>query len=81
MAASNGNKMVQTTGDLRDFLANMMVGVKNGTLDLDKASRITKLAGQINESFYAEVKVAKIRAEAGESMPMLGHMRVGEVES
>jgi hypothetical protein len=81
MSASNGNKTVQTTEDLRDFLANMMVGVKNGTLDLDKASRITKLAGQINESFYAEVKVAKIRAEAGESMPMLGQMRVGEVES
>lgn len=80
-ASSNGNKTVQTTGDLRDFLANMMVGVKNGTLDLDKASRITKLAGQINESFYAEVKVAKIRAEAGEAMPALGGMRVGEVES
>lgn len=81
MVANNGNKTVQTTGDLRDFLANMMVGVKNGTLDLDKASRITKLAGQINESFYAEVKVAKIRAEAGEAMPMLGQMRVGEAES
>lgn len=79
MSANNGNKTVKTTGDLRDFLANMMVGVKNGTLDLDKASRITKLAGQINESFYAEVKVAKIRAEAGEAMPMLGQMRVGEV--
>ena len=24
MAASNGNKTVQTTGDLRDFLANMI---------------------------------------------------------
>lgn len=78
MNASNGNKMVQTTGALRDFLANMMIGVKNGTVDLDKASRITKLAGQINESFYAEVKVAKIRAEAGEVMPALGAMKVGE---
>ena len=60
-ANSNGNKTVQTTA-ICGTLANMMVGVKNGTLDLDKASRITKLAGQINESFYAEVKVAKIRA-------------------
>lgn len=62
---------------MRDFLATMMVGVKNGDLDLDKASRITKLAGQINESFYAEIKVAKVRAEAGENMPALGEMSVG----
>ena len=72
MAAS-----IKTTGELRDFLVNMMIGVKNGDLDLDKASRITKLAGQINESFYAEIKVAKIRAEAGEAMSVLGNMSVG----
>lgn len=71
------NKTIKTTGELRDFLATMMVGVKNGDLDLDKASRITKLAGQINESFYAEVKVAKVRAEAGEAMQALGSMPVG----
>lgn len=68
---------IKTTGQMRDFLATMMVGVKNGDLDLDKASRITKLAGQINESFYAEIKVAKVRAEAGENMPALGEMSVG----
>ena len=68
---------IKTTGQMRDFLATMMLGVKNGDLDLDKASRITKLAGQINESFYAEIKVAKVRAEAGENMPALGEMSVG----
>lgn len=73
----SGNKTIRTTGELRDFLATMMVDVKNGDIDLDKASRITKLAGQINESFYAEVKVAKVRAEAGSIMPALGAMQVG----
>ena len=68
---------IKTTGELRDFLASMMLGVKNGDLDLDKASRITKLAGQINESFYAEIKVAKVRAEAGEAMGALGDMAIG----
>lgn len=56
----------------------MMVGVKNGDLDLDKASRITKLAGQVNESFYAEVKVAQVRAAAGEEMQKLGDMSIGK---
>lgn len=71
------NKLMKTTGELRDFLATMMVGVKNGDLDIEKARNITKLAGQINESFYAEVKVAKVRAEAGEVMPKLGMMDIG----
>lgn len=61
-------------------MANMMLGVKNGDLELDKASRITKLAGQINESFYAEIKVAKIRADAGVVMTDLGAMPVGSQE-
>ena len=71
------NKSMKTTGELRDFLATMMVGVKNGDLDIEKARNITKLAGQINESFYAEVKVAKVRAEAGEVIPKLGMMDIG----
>lgn len=73
----SGAKSIQTTGQLRDFLASMMVGVKDGDVSIDKASRITKLAGQINESLYAEVKVAKVRLEAGEVMAELGAMRVG----
>ena len=67
---------IKTTGELREFLASMMVGVKTGDLNLDKASRITKMAGQINESFYAEIKVAKIRLEAGEAMKKLGEMPI-----
>jgi hypothetical protein len=73
----SGAKSIQTTGQLRDFLASMMVGVKDGDISIDKASRITKLAGQINESLYAEVKVAKVRLEAGIVMGELGAMRVG----
>lgn len=73
----SANKQMKTTGELRDFLATMMVGVKNGDLDLDKASRITKMAGQINESFYAEIKVAKVRAEAGEELTALGSLPLG----
>jgi len=71
---------IKTTGELRDFLATMMVAVQSGDVDLDKAKNITKLAGQINESFYAEVKVAKVRAEAGQEMPGLGEMRIGARE-
>lgn len=56
----------------------MMLGVKNGDVSVDAASRLTKLAGQINESFYAEVKVARTRVEAGEQMSALGNLPINK---
>lgn len=74
-------RRVETTGELRAFLAEVMADVRDGSIDIDKASRITKLAGQVNESMYAEIKVAKIRAEAGDTMGALGSMHIGDLES
>lgn len=71
-------KKLNTTGDLRNFLADVMMEVKDNGLNLDKASQITKLAGQINESFYAEIKVARIRKEAGFQMGKLGAMPISD---
>ena len=69
---------VNTTGQLRTFLAKAMIAVQNGDMDIDKASRITKIAGQINENMYAEIKVAKIRAEAGMEMSAFGSVELGD---
>ena len=74
---ANDERQIKTTGQMRDFLVNMMLGVKNGHLDPDRASRITKLAAQINESMYAEIKTARVRTEAGEAMPKIGEMKIG----
>lgn len=68
---------IRTTGELRDFLVTMMVGVKNGQLEVDKASRITKLAAQITENMYAEIKVAKVKGEAGTMQHKFGELPVG----
>lgn len=68
---------IKTTGELRAFLSDMLIGIKNGDIEPDKARNITKMAGQINESFYAEIKVAKIRADAGEKLTGLGNMPIG----
>lgn len=54
-----------------------MIEVKEGRIDIDKARNITKLAGQVTESFYAEVKIAKTRVEAGEVLTALGDMKIG----
>lgn len=63
---------------MRDFLGKMMLEVRDNGLNLDKANQITKLAGQINESFYAEIKVARVRKEAGIEMNKLGAMPIAE---
>ncbi len=72
------NEKIVTTGQLREFLASMMQSVRNGEIEITQAAQITKLAGQINESFYAEVKIAKVRAEANKEMSELGSLRIGE---
>lgn len=78
MANAPTAPQIRTTGQLREFLVSMMVGVKNGDLDLDKASRITKLAAQVNESMYAEMKVHRVLAEAGDTLPAMGSMAIGD---
>lgn len=67
---------ITTVGDLREFLCSTINGVANGTFDINKAREITKLAGQVNESFYSEVKVAKTQLEMGRKASELGKLNV-----
>lgn len=71
-------KSISTTGQLREFLVNMMVGVKDGTLSPDKASQITKLAGQANESLYAEIKAARLSLDLKREVGQLGGLSIGQ---
>lgn len=72
---------IKNSAELREFLSNMMLGIKNGDIDADKARNITKMAGQINENFYVEIKVAQVRAEAGQKLFQLGAMPIGKEEA
>lgn len=67
---------INTTGDLRAFLCSMINGVANGTVDSDKARNATKLAAQVNESFYSEIKITKVMMEAGKEAFELGELPV-----
>jgi hypothetical protein len=69
---------INTTGELRTFVASMMLGVKNGDVAIDKAREITKMAAAITESFYAEVRVATTTKEAGGVAANLGALPLGE---
>ena len=67
---------INTTGDLRKFLCNSINSVANGTMDIAKAREVTKLAGQVNESFYSEVKVARLQIDIKEESDKLGSLPV-----
>lgn len=69
---------ITTTGSLREFLAGAINSVANGTMDTDKARNITKLAAQINESFYSEIKIAKVQTELGVQAAELGKLGIAE---
>ena len=67
---------ITNTGDLREMLCSAINGVANGTMDISKAREITKLAGQVNESFYSEVKVAKTKLELGTAADSIGQLPI-----
>ena len=67
---------IKNTGDLREFLCSAINSVANGTMDTDKARNVTKLAAQVNESLYSEVKVARMRLELREEAAKFGALNL-----
>jgi len=63
---------ITNTGELREFLCQAINMVANGQMDTEKARNITKLAAQVNESLYSEVKVQKTKIELGHEADRFG---------
>jgi hypothetical protein len=75
------NVNIQTAGQLRQFLCNMILGIKNGDLELNKATQITKMAEQITNSLYSEMKMQQLQIAAGRQYEAIGQMALGDVDS
>ena len=58
-------RTIITTGDLRKALIDAIVDVRHGHLDVPRAQSIAKLASQVTESLYAELKVYKMQVDLG----------------
>lgn len=68
---------IKTTGELRTVLARSIKWVLNGSMDLDKAMAVHKLAKNISESLYSETKIAMFRKEAEQPMEPFGDLKLG----
>ena len=71
---------IKTAGDLRSFLADVLVDIRAGSIDADQASAISKVAAQINNSLAVEVNTALRLASMGKDHPVAGSMRIGNAD-
>lgn len=73
----NENNELKTTGQLRVMLANAAKGVLDGSLDIERATALHKLAKNISESLYSETKIAMFSNEIGADVPKMGDLKLG----
>ena len=67
---------IKTTGDLREFLTDIMEEVRNAKLTVDRASSVIKAAAQVNESFYSEIKTKALEKKLGNQVKDIGQMPI-----
>lgn len=73
---------LKTAGELRGFLAGILVGIKDGTIDANKANAIAKVSAQINQSLSVEVNTALQMERLGKGSALPGSMIIaGEAVS
>lgn len=65
---------INTTGQLREFLADALVKTVQKEIAPEDAMVLVRLAGKINDSFFSEVKIAKVNLEAGKTMAEMGDL-------
>lgn len=69
---------LRTAGELRGFLADILIGVQSGAVDTNKASAIAKVAAQINQSLICEVNTALQLERMGKGRPVAGSMVIAQ---
>lgn len=68
---------IRTTGDLRTMLANCVKAVAQGSMDIERAQTVHKLAKNITESLYSETKIAMFRHEVAQPCERFGDLPIG----
>lgn len=72
---------ITTAGELRGFLAEVLLGIRNGSIDVDEANAIAKVSSQINQSLSVEVNTALQLQKMGKDHPAAGTMLIANGSS
>lgn len=70
----SAKKQIKTTGDLREVLAETINAVKDGSMAIEQANSMHKLAKNISDSLYSETKIRMFSTEIGETVHKMGSM-------
>lgn len=74
------SKELNLTGELRQFVVNVMRGVINEDASVEQAEAVAKLAKEVNTSLYSEAKFITLARLAGATSTELGQMSIGTGE-
>jgi hypothetical protein len=66
---------------LRGFLADVLVGIRDGKVDVEEAKAISSVAAQITNSLAVEVKTALELQKMGKDQPVAGSMLIASPTS
>jgi folylpolyglutamate synthase/dihydropteroate synthase len=69
---------LETTGDVREFLARVALAVIRDEVKVPNAAVAVKACEQINVSLYSEIKRAALQIEAGKTSPVLGKLKIAD---
>src|SRR5690242_17090047 len=67
---------IKTAGDLRGFLADIMLGIRDGDVECTQAHAIAKVAAQINQSLATEINTALQLERMGKDRPVAGSLLI-----
>jgi len=67
-----------TTGKLREMVYNAAVEAREGRLSAEQAMLVSKMAGRITDSLYAEAKIQRLVIEGGGQPQALGGLPIGQ---
>ena len=73
----SGVSNIKTTGQLREVLADTIKMVMNGSINIEKANAMHKLAKNISDSLYSETKIRMFEHEVNETSEAMGDMKLG----
>lgn len=68
----------KTTGQMRELLAKAAADVMNGTMSIESANALHKVARNISDSLYSETKIAMLNRDLDHPVAEFGELFIGD---
>jgi hypothetical protein len=69
-----------STGNLRAFLSEAMVQMRDGNLRVEELSTLASTASAINNSLLAEIRYHRLQLDMGQQVDKFGQLVIGDAD-